>query len=37
MEPLADPLNDRCIKSVPAPPSQPLSYEKMFPYLGKFV
>ena len=31
MEPLVDPLNDRIIKSLPAPPHKPLSMEQVFP------
>ena len=31
MERLADPLNDRVVKSVPAPPHKPLPRSKMYP------
>ena len=30
MEPLTDPLNDRIIKSCPAPPHKPLTSEQIF-------
>ena len=31
MEPLADPYNDRVVKTVPIPPSRPLSQKLMYP------
>jgi len=31
MEPLIDPLKDRAVKTVKAPPHRPLSKELMFP------
>ena len=35
MEPLADPYNDRVVKSVPIPPSRPLSQKLMYPDASK--
>jgi hypothetical protein len=35
MEPLADPYNDRQVKTVPPPPSRPLSQRMMYPDASK--
>jgi len=35
MEPLADPYNDRVVKTVPIPPSRPLSQKLMYPDASK--
>ena len=37
MDTLPDPLDDRVMKDVLAPPQKPLSYSKLYPKKSKFL